>query len=95
MLALRSLIVEMRDKKSERSRVNAEIPASERIKKPGTLYEIAGLDVSDSDYQRVIAALDRYYDLPTATDNGAKTIINSDMWMSDDDKDRLIGALGL
>lgn len=63
--------------------------------KSGGSRAVNGLDVSSTDYQRVLAALDRYYDSPTATDNGAKTIINSDMWMSDDDKDKLIAALGL
>lgn len=93
VLALKSLMTQI---KLENAKSSSKSGASTTgTKKSGGSRTVNGLDVSGTDYQRVLAALDRYYDSPTATDNGAKTIINSDMWMSDDDKDRLIAALGL
>ena len=93
VLALKSLMTQI---KLENAKASSKSGASTTgTNKSGGSRAVNGLDVSSTDYQRVLAALDRYYDSPTATDNGAKTIINSDMWMSDDDKDKLIAALGL
>lgn len=90
ILALRSLITQTKLRRKSYSSASSGSGSNSRRKST-----VNGLNVSGTDYQRVLATLNRYYDSPTATDNGAKTIINSDMWMSDDDKDRLIGALGL
>jgi len=91
VMALKSLITQTKAKQSK-SFSNSSAWSN---KASGNDRTVNGLDVSGTDYQRVLAALGRYYDSPTATDNGAKTVINSDIWMSDDDKDKLIKALGL
>lgn len=93
VLALKSLMTQIKLENAKSSSRSGT--STTGTKKSGESRTVNGLDVSGTDYQRVLAALDRYYDSPTATDNGARTIINSDMWMSDDDKEKLIAALGL
>jgi len=93
VLALKSLMAQIKLKNTKSSARSGGL--NDNTKKSVSSHTVNGLDVSGTDYQRVLANLGRYYDSPMATDNGAKTIINSDMWMSDADKDKLIVALGL